>query len=54
MTRIDFFKKIIRLGLFAILALMAFALGNKVVAASDCSGCPGKGICNGESDCEKY
>jgi hypothetical protein len=54
MTRIDFIRKIIRLGLLAVLSIMAFALGNKVVSANDCSGCPGKGICKGESDCENY
>jgi hypothetical protein len=54
MTRIEFFKKIIRLGLLAILALIVFVLGNRVVTGQDCSSCPGKGICSGETDCDNY
>jgi hypothetical protein len=54
MNRIDFLKKMIRIGLLAILAFIVFALGNKVVTAKDCSSCPGKGICRGETDCKKY
>jgi len=33
---------------------MVFALGNKIVSAKSCSECPGKGICNGKTDCDKY
>ena len=54
MNRNDFLKKLIRIGLYAILALIVFAIGNKVVSASDCNQCPGKGICNGETDCNIY
>jgi hypothetical protein len=54
MSRIDFFKKLIRYGLLALLALIVFALGNRVVTGKDCSGCPGNGICNGKTDCNKY
>jgi hypothetical protein len=54
MTRIDFFKKLIRYGLLALLALIVIALGSKVVTGTDCSSCPGKGICNGKTDCDKY
>jgi hypothetical protein len=54
MTRNDFFKKLIRFGLLAFLALIAFALGNRVVSGKDCSVCPGNGVCNGKSDCNKY
>jgi len=54
MTREEFFKKSGRLGLFAILVLIAMALGSRIVSGSACSKCPGKGICNGETDCNKY
>lgn len=54
MTRIEFFKKLVRAGLFALLAMIIFALGNRVVTGKDCSVCPGKGICIGEADCNKY
>lgn len=54
MRREDFFKKILRLALLAILALIAFTLGGRVVTGQDCSSCPGKGVCNGETDCSKY
>ena len=54
MSRGDFFSKLTRYFLLFLLALIVFALGNKVVTGKDCSGCPGKGICNGETDCDKY
>jgi len=54
MSRIDFFKKLIRYGLLALLTFIVFALGNRVVTGQDCSACPGNGICNGETDCNKY
>lgn len=54
MRREDFFKKIFRLALLAILALIAFTLGGRVVTGPNCSACPGKGICSGETDCAKY
>jgi hypothetical protein len=54
MSRIDFFKKLIRYGLLALLTLIVFALGSRVVTGSDCSSCPGNGVCNGKSDCNKY
>ena len=54
MTREEFFKKSGRLGLIAILVLIAVTLGNRMVAGSACSKCPGKDVCNGESDCNKY
>ncbi|MBN2864070.1 MAG: hypothetical protein JXN62_12965 [Bacteroidales bacterium] len=47
-------KKIVRAGLFALLALLVFIIGNKVVTGKECTGCPGRGICNGETDCSKY
>lgn len=54
MSRIEFFKKLMRYGLLALLTLIVFALGSKVVTGSNCSSCPGKGICSGETDCNKY
>jgi len=54
MNRAEFFKKIIRYTLVIILAAVAFVLGSRSVSANNCSGCPGIGICNGESDCSKF
>jgi hypothetical protein len=54
MTRIDFFKKLTRYLLLLILSVVVLALGNKVVSASDCSVCPGNGICKGKADCDKF
>lgn len=54
MTKNDFVKKLVRIGLLAALALIVMALGNKVVTTRACSQCPGKGVCNGETDCSKY
>jgi hypothetical protein len=54
MSRIDFFKKLGRYLLLMLIALIAIALGNKVITNNDCSKCPGNGICNGKTDCNKY
>lgn len=54
MNRNDFFKKTGRYILLMLMAFIAIALGGKVVTAKDCSVCPGKGICKGETDCNKY
>jgi hypothetical protein len=54
MKRCDFLKQLIRAGLFMLLAMIVLTLGNKIVAKNDCSGCPGNGICKGETDCGKY
>jgi hypothetical protein len=54
MNRNDFLKKIIRGILLALMALLVFGLGNRIAAARDCSTCPGKGICSGETDCNKF
>jgi hypothetical protein len=40
--------------LFGLLVLVAVVTGSKVVAGTNCSSCPGKGICAGESDCSKF
>jgi hypothetical protein len=54
MDRKEFTGKVIRAGLYGLLALLLLALGNKVVTGKDCSVCPGKGVCRGKSDCNKY
>lgn len=54
MSRIDFFRKLIRYILLLLMGVIVIALGNRVVTGKDCSVCPGKGICNGETDCNKY
>jgi len=54
MNRIDFFRKLIRYILLLLMGVIVMALGNKVVTGKDCSECPGKGVCNGETDCNKY
>ena len=53
MSRDGFLKKIIRIGLLAILSLISVVLAGRV-AFDKCSGCPGNGFCNGETDCNKY
>jgi hypothetical protein len=53
-TRTDFIKKTIQAGLFALLTLLLLILGGRVVTGTDCSKCPGKGICKGESDCGNF
>jgi hypothetical protein len=54
MSRTDFFSKLIRYGLFLLLAVIAFVLGDRVVTGTNCSSCPGNGICKGETDCNNY
>jgi hypothetical protein len=54
MNRDDFIRKIVRYLLFGFLAGIAFLTGSRVVTGSDCSSCPGKGICRGETDCSTY
>jgi hypothetical protein len=54
MSRIDFFRKIIKYTLLLLLAIIVIALGNRIVTGKDCSECPGNGICNGKTDCDKF
>jgi hypothetical protein len=54
MNRTEFLKKAIRFLLFGLLTLIAFLTGGRAVAGSDCSACPGKGICKGETDCSIF
>jgi hypothetical protein len=54
MNRYDFLIRLIRYGLLVLLTIIVFALGNRVVTGKDCSVCPGNGVCNGKTDCNKY
>lgn len=54
MTRIEFFKKIMRFALLAITGLLVLVLSRRIITGSDCSVCAGKGICKGETDCSKF
>jgi hypothetical protein len=54
MNRIEFLKKVIRYLLFGLLAVIVALTGSRTVVGSDCSSCPGKGICSGESDCSTF
>jgi hypothetical protein len=54
MTRNDFVRKLIRVGLLVLLALIVFVLKERIVPGENCSGCPGNGICSGKKDCQKY
>ncbi len=54
MSRTDFLKKLVRYILLIFMAVIVFALGNKVVSAAGCSVCPSRGICTGENDCDKF
>lgn len=54
MNRSDFVKKVFRYILFGLLAFIALVTGSKVVTGTDCSSCPGKGICKGDSDCSIF
>jgi hypothetical protein len=51
MNRVEFIKRIIRFLLFGVLAAIVAITGSKAVAGGNCSTCPGKGICSGETDC---
>lgn len=53
-TRTYFLRKLIRYILVAFLAGLALLLGNRTVHGTNCSNCPGEGICNGKIDCNKY
>jgi hypothetical protein len=53
MSRDNFIKRIIRLGLLVLLAVISVVLSGRITF-DKCSGCPGKGRCNGETDCNKY
>jgi hypothetical protein len=54
MNRKDFFVKVVRYLLFFILAIITWIVGGRITGGSDCSACPGNGICKGEIDCSKF
>jgi hypothetical protein len=54
MERAVFIKKLLRFALLLVISAMAVVLGSRASAESNCNTCPGKGICNGESDCLSY
>jgi vancomycin permeability regulator SanA len=54
MRRDIFIRRLMRYALLLIMAVLVMILGRKVVIGQDCSACPGKGICNGKTDCNKY
>lgn len=53
LTRLEFLRKLMRFALLAILSLIVFALGNRVVTAQDCSACQIKNSCRSKTDCAK-
>ncbi len=53
-SRNNFLQKIGRVVLLSILAIIVFILGGRIASASNCDQCPGRGLCNGEDDCNKY
>jgi hypothetical protein len=54
MSRTDFLNKIIRYLLFGLLAAIIAVTGKKAISGNDCSACPGKGICSGNTDCSTF
>jgi hypothetical protein len=52
--RKEFLNRFARMMLLALLGALSVILGRKAVSGTDCSSCPGKGICLGESDCSTY
>jgi len=54
MTRSELIKKLGRYILLMLIAIIAISLGKKVSGENACSTCPGNGICNGNTDCNKY
>jgi hypothetical protein len=54
MNRTEFVNRLIRYFLFGLLGLIMVLAGRKAVTGNNCSACPGKGICAGETDCSKY
>jgi hypothetical protein len=54
MTRSELLKKLGRYLLLILMAVIVISLGKKVISGNDCTTCPGKGICNGKTDCNKY
>jgi hypothetical protein len=53
-TRREFLNRFFRMMLIAVLAVIAFLLGDRVSSGQNCSECAGRGFCKGESDCSNY
>jgi hypothetical protein len=51
MTRDNFIRKVIQIGLFAALSLVFFALKNRITTDGNCSSCPEIGRCPGKNVC---
>jgi hypothetical protein len=54
MTRNELIKRLGRYILLLFIAVIAFSLGKKVAGENKCTTCAGKGICTGNTDCNKY
>jgi hypothetical protein len=54
LTRNEFLTSLARVLLAAMLAIIALLLGSRTVRGNECSDCPGRGICKGDSDCSLY
>ncbi|HUX97607.1 MAG TPA: hypothetical protein VMV47_17875 [Bacteroidales bacterium] len=54
MDRTEFLRKIIRYLLLGVIAVIIALTGRRAVIGNDCTACPGKGICRGESDCSTF
>lgn len=54
MKRSEFLTKIIRMMLFAAIAVTGILLGAKATNGKECNVCPGYGKCGGETDCSKF
>ena len=54
MNRNEFIRRVVRYILLVLLTGITILLGNRIVTGTDCSACPGKGICAGDIDCSKF
>jgi hypothetical protein len=54
MTRNNFVKRVIQVGLFVLLSLVVFALKNRIVTGRNCSSCPENASCPGKKECYKF
>jgi hypothetical protein len=54
MTRQELIKKLGHYLLLMVLALIVLLLGKRVITGSECTTCPGNGVCNGKTDCNQY
>jgi hypothetical protein len=52
-SRDEFLRKIVRYLLIAMLSIIVFTLGGRVVTGKECAGCTLKNTCSSRSDCKK-